>query len=129
MGSTSLDVSKSNYDADGNVVIHFNVKFDNILWTEKFGKRNGYDYWRAVVAHERGHVQQFMDLAKDLPSKLLKSGMTGDGLDNLFLNTLYSIERAWIKMNSDPGHSDANERAKSFLAPEYWHFLITKPKY
>lgn len=71
-----------------------------------------------------------MDLAKDLPSKLLKSGMKGDDLDNLFLNILDSLEDEWIRMNrDDPGHSDANERAKSFLAPQYWHFLSTPPKY
>ncbi len=128
LGSTTLDRSRSSY-SNGQITFHFNVKFDNVLFTKEFVEKNGENYWRAVVAHERGHMEQFMYLGASANAQIFNSGLNGDDLERLFLNIMDTTEAAWFRMNNDPGHSDANKRAQKFLASQYWDFLSTPPKY
>jgi RHS repeat-associated protein len=124
LGDTAVDWKKSTYDELGNVNIHFKVRFDSKLWNDDFKKKKGDNFWRAVVAHEKGHIQQFMDLVKGAPFRLLNSGLRGDDLESLFGEIMNNAETQWFLLydTQDPGHEDANRRAKSFLDKKYWKY-------
>ena len=128
LASTQLDFNASNY-ANNKITFWFNVKFDNVMFTQKFIDDNKENYWRAVVAHEHAHAQQFLDLAQNASATLLSSGLTGDELDLRFQDIMTEARNRWYLLNADEGHSDANNGAKAFLDEKYWKYLSTTPKF
>jgi RHS repeat-associated protein len=128
LGSTDLDFQLSNY-VDGSINFHFNVKYDKRILSADFIEKNGENYWRAVMAHERGHKSQFVEISRDANKWLNEGGLQGDALEYRFREIMNGLYRTWQNMNLDRGHEDANKRAKQYLNPRYWDYLNTPPKF
>jgi RHS repeat-associated protein len=105
------------YDKNGNIVFRFDIRLSNKMKTKEFIEDNGEDYWKTILAHEFGHVLQYLQIFKkmDVSNKIANSPLNGDALYEYVIGF---IDKAFAEIKSydyNYRENKANEFANNYF--------------